>query len=412
MASTESNEHRADEASAVGPVAGVLAQFESPEALVAAAARVREEGFKRWDAHSPMPVHGIDEAMGIRMTKLPWLVLGAGLTGGAVGLLMQWWTNAVHYPIIISGKPLFSVPANIPVTFEVIVLFSALTAFFGALLLSFLPQFWHMAFASKAFARATSDGFFISVEASDKRFDEASVRRLLDDLGATSVETCHAPVAGQKLPTPLFWGLAAAVLLAPLPPLVVAWVRATPSSQPGIEILQDMDFQPKFKAQTFSTLFLDSRSARPEYPGTIPQGGLTDEHLNRGKVGDEWARTFPEPITLDRATMDRGQERFNIYCATCHGLSGDGNGMVAMRAARRGEANWIPPVQLSAQAIRAQPVGQLYNTITNGIRSMPAYATQIPVQDRWAIVLYLQALQRSQAATADDVPEEVRERLP
>ena len=97
-----------ENAAAAERVAAMLAQFESVEALVAAAVRMREEGFRRWDAHSPFPIHGIERAMGIRMTILPFLVLGAGITGAIVGLVMQWWTNAVEYPLIISGKPLFS----------------------------------------------------------------------------------------------------------------------------------------------------------------------------------------------------------------------------------------------------------------------------------------------------------------
>ncbi len=120
---------------------GILAEFADPDTLVSAARSVREAGLKRWDSHSPFPVHGIDGAMGIRPTILPWLVLGAGITGALVALLMQWWTNTVDYPMNISGKPLFSLPANIPVTFELIILFSALTAFFGVLVLNGLPRF-------------------------------------------------------------------------------------------------------------------------------------------------------------------------------------------------------------------------------------------------------------------------------
>ena len=106
--------------------------------------------------------------------------------------------------------------------------------------------------------------------------------------------------------------------------------------------------------------------------------------------------------------MERGQERFNIYCATCHGLVGDGKGMVAVRALERMEPDWATPVALASPAAREQPVGQIFNTITNGIRKMPAYASQTPVKDRWAIVLYVRALQRSQHAEIQDVPEEKR----
>lgn len=136
-------------------VAAAIGRFASAGALKAAAEAVRDEGYRHWDAHSPYPIHGIERSMGIRPTVLPWLVFGAGLTGAAVAILLQWWTNAVDYPFLISGKPLFSLPANIPVAFELVILFSALAAFAGALLLSRLPQFHHPVFASEEFRRAT-----------------------------------------------------------------------------------------------------------------------------------------------------------------------------------------------------------------------------------------------------------------
>lgn len=402
-----------ESAEPAGKVAGIVAQFETAASLIAAASRMREEGFHRWDAHVPMPLHGLEKAMGIRMTILPWFVLGAGLAGGGLGLLMQWFTNAVHYPLIISGKPLFSLPANIPVTFELIVLFSSLTAFAGAVALNLLPQYAHPAFSSSRFARATSDGFFISVDARDAKFDQASTADLLKSLGAVAVETCREEGADRGLPGPLLLGLAGVAVLALLPPLVVAWLRGTTSDSPRIQILRGMDVQPAYRAQSRSPLFADGRSSRPAVPNTIPLGRLDDDsHLHAGKVNGAWARTFPASTPLTMETMRRGQERFNVYCAVCHGLAGDGDGMTAQRAAARGETNWVPPVQLYAAPVRSQPVGQLYHTIANGVRKMPGYRSQIPAQDRWAIVLYLQALQRSQTAGVQDIPEELRSKVP
>jgi mono/diheme cytochrome c family protein len=409
MDTTETN---VTSTAATGPVAAVIGQFQTPGELLKAAGEIRQRGFRHWDAHSPFPIHGLEQAMGIRMTILPWLVLGAGLTGVVVAMVMQYWTNAVHYPLIISGKPLFSVPANIPVAFELIVLFSALTAFLGALALSQLPQYWHATVSSRSFSRVTNDGFFISLEAKDPLFNEASAGELLESLGATNVEACFDPVYGAKAPKVLNWALATVALLAFLPPLGVAWVRATTSSTPRIQILQDMDFQPKYKAQTTSTLFLDDRSNRPQLSGTVARGQLNaDQHLARGKMGEQWATTFPESIPLNMETMSRGEERYNVYCSQCHGLSGAGDGMTAQRAQQRADPDWVPPVQLYSQAVIDQPPGQIYNTITNGIRKMPAYNKQIPIEDRWAIVLYVQALQRSQAATVEDIPEDMRDKV-
>ncbi len=166
----------------------LMAEFSDPEALVQACRQVRDAGFQRWDAHTPFPLHGMDKAMGIRGTRLPFLILGGGLAGVALALLMQWWMNAVDYPFLISGKPLFGLPANIPVVFELAVLCSALTTFFGMWGLNGMPRLHHPLFGSARFRRATSDRFFIVIEASDPRFELQKTRDFLASLGPAAVE--------------------------------------------------------------------------------------------------------------------------------------------------------------------------------------------------------------------------------
>jgi hypothetical protein len=167
---------------------GYLAEFEQPGDLIAAAAKVRDAGFQHWDCHTPFPVHGLDGAMGIKGTRLPFLVLGGGLTGLTLATLMQWWMNAVDYPFMISGKPFFGIPANIPVMFELTVLLSALTAFFGMWGLNMLPQHHHPLFSSERFKRATADRFFISIEARDSRFHIEKTREFLESLNPDALE--------------------------------------------------------------------------------------------------------------------------------------------------------------------------------------------------------------------------------
>jgi hypothetical protein len=169
-------------------VAGLLLELASAPELARACERVRDAGYTRWDAHSPFPVHGLDRSMGLRSTVLPWLVMGAGVTGAATGIGLQWWTNAVNYQFQISGKPFWSIPANIPVTFELTVLFSAITAFLSMVVLNGLPCFHHPVFSSRRFRRATVDRFFISIEAEDPRFDREKTAEFLRGLGGP-VET-------------------------------------------------------------------------------------------------------------------------------------------------------------------------------------------------------------------------------
>lgn len=167
---------------------GVLAEFPGPEALLAACEKVRDSGFRRWDAHAPFPVHGLNDAMGIDSTKLGWLVFGGGIAGAVGGVLLQWWTNAFDYPFLISGKPLWSLPANVPVAFELTILLAAITAFVGMLALNGLPRFHHPLLKSERFRRATADRFFISIEAADPLFDLEATETFLKSIGGAYVE--------------------------------------------------------------------------------------------------------------------------------------------------------------------------------------------------------------------------------
>lgn len=166
----------------------LVADFDKVDEFLDAVRRVRAAGFTRWDCHTPFVLHGLDDAMGIKPTKLPFVVFGAGLTGCAVGLGLQWFTNAFDYPFLISGKPIFSLPANIPVTFELTILFAAISALVGMLAFNGLPRLSHPLHSSRLMKRATDDRFLISIESADPKFDETGTRELLESLGALNVE--------------------------------------------------------------------------------------------------------------------------------------------------------------------------------------------------------------------------------
>jgi hypothetical protein len=171
-----------------GNLYGIMVEFDSASALVEAVTKTRDQGFKKWDVHTPFPIHGMDEAMGIKGTQLPFIVLACGLTGLGLAVLMQWWMNAVDYPFVISGKPLFGIPANVPIMFELTVLLSAFGCFFGMWGLNGMPKLYHPLFKSARFRRATQDRFFIVVEASDPKFEAGATRAFLDSLGGLSIE--------------------------------------------------------------------------------------------------------------------------------------------------------------------------------------------------------------------------------
>jgi mono/diheme cytochrome c family protein len=227
--------------------------------------------------------------------------------------------------------------------------------------------------------------------------------------------TYYAPVELPipRLPRPPFWMIG-------LPLAIVARARVSFSSEPRIQLLQDMAIQPKFREQEINTLFEDDRAMRPKIPGTVARGSLEkDDNYYHGFVrqndgSGNWTVVFVDslPAKLSnspermKALLDRGQQRFNIYCYVCHGYDGSGHGPVNQRAMELKAIDtdpqhplgmtWITAAQLYDDTRRAEPVGKIFNTITNGIRTMPSYGAQIPVDDRWAIVAWVRALQLSQ----------------
>jgi mono/diheme cytochrome c family protein len=268
-----------------------------------------------------------------------------------------------------------------------------------------------------------------------------------------------------KVPRPFFiaWFLLIAVSVVPL--LIVLKMRVTNSSSPRFHIFFDMDFSPARDAQQGSTLFADGRAMRPDVPGTVARGELgQDMNFLTGidmealaavdpPRADRLVRGYAEPQQDDAATevetaetastdaadaakpppsvmdttpwleenplevttelVERGQNYFGIYCSVCHGMNGGGNGLVNRRALKILASTWIPPSPLHQEILYEDkyPDGKLFNTISNGIRKMPGYAGQIKARDRWAIVAYVRALQRSQDATIDLVPEDRRDEI-
>jgi hypothetical protein len=166
---------------------GVLAEFEGPDELLYAAAAVRDAGFRRFDVHSPYPIHGMDQAMGLGRSPLGWIVLAAGLAGAAGGMALQWYTNAWDYPLITGGKPYFAWQAFLVVTFELMVLSAAFGAVIGMLALNGLPQWYHPTLKHDPFFGASDNRFFLVIEATDGKFDRTRTAEFLMEIGGRDV---------------------------------------------------------------------------------------------------------------------------------------------------------------------------------------------------------------------------------
>ncbi|MCR9202382.1 MAG: DUF3341 domain-containing protein [Planctomycetaceae bacterium] len=430
---------------------GLVASFSSVDAVLKAVRLVRELGIRRVDVHSPHPIHGLDDALGLKGSPLPWGAIAGASLGFGGGVWMAWWMNAIDYPFLISGKPLFSIIPSLPVAFELAILLAAFAVVGGTLLFGGLPRLSNPRFRVPAFSRATNDRYLLAVDADDEQFQTGRLQPLLRQAGAESVD--HIPVENPteaRVPRAIWMATAILLVLALIPPVLIAKARSSTSTRPRLSFVSDMDHQPKFKAQSTSRLFADGRSMRPQVSGTVARGDLRADdryYLGREPVSSDalakapsaarlqpsalltrvsdvdsgspsdqappsqaaanidWVTEFP--LAVDESLIRRGQQRYGIFCATCHGQGGEGDGLVTLRALELEQGTWVRPTSLHAEPIRNQPVGQLFNSISNGVRRMPGYASQIPVRDRWAIVAYVRALQRTRIASSSDVPEDI-----
>ncbi len=446
---------------------GWVAEYADDNTLLAAARKVRDSGYSRTDAFTPFPVHGIDEALGIKATVLPWFTLCAGATGTCIALTMQWWMNAYDYPYIISGKPFASWPAFIPVAFELTILFAAYTTVFAMLGLNGLPKFSNPMFTNPKFDRATDDRFFLWVDSRDKYFNTEKVKSLLDSTGPISVDEVREDQTSSEIPKAIFSVLFLLIMASLIPGAIVLRMRAARSDQPRWQVFFDMDFQPKKKPQQSTTLFADRRVQRQPVAGTIARGelDLSDPYYlgydpdktaamqtaeatrmvafkvqepaaqdSKPAAEDSKPAEEPKPVAQDaksdapvtappaatepnyawlteaplEATEELfalGKKKFETNCAVCHGFGGYGDGLASQRALNLAQGYWLQPTSMHEDRIQKQTVGKIYYTVTNGKGKMAGYASSLTPRERWAVVLYVRALQRSQNATIDDVPE-------
>ncbi len=450
---------------------GLLAQFDDPDTLVQACDSARRAGYKSMDAYSPMPIHGIDPALGIKRTVLPFIVLFIGLNALFIGLGMQYYTNSADwspifpgYAFYISGKPLFSLPANIPVAFEIIVLSSAFATFFGMWILNKLPRFANPLHRISRFSRATNDRFFLVIDEKDSNFDRTATEAQLNEWGATAIEEVNEDQTDQKVPKVFKLIAVLGSLLLIAPPVMIFRSAGMTNRAPRLHVVPDMDWQDKRKTQTLgptladgSSLFANHRTMQSIIPGTLARGdleldteyyggyvkgSLPDEHASRIIDGasmrtglgtqdeedtpaadtpaePEWVKEFPKGEMIDDKlvngvevsleTLERGKARFEIYCSACHGYGGNGDGLVNQRAvslAATGQANWTAAKSLHDPEVKKNDVGRIYDTITNGRGTMGPYKSQIPAEDRWAIVMYVKALQETGIKPVDLVVDD------
>ena len=368
----------------------VLGLFDTADALMEAIPRVRGKVSGRLEAYTPYPIHGLDEALGLRRSPIGGMVMIMGAVGAATALLFQWWMSAVDYPLITGGKALFSWQAFVPILFELMVLFATFTAGLGMLLLlNKLPFFGHPVLHSRAIRAITRDRFALALEAEDATFDADAARAVLEAAGGTEIEVLPSPGAFEPFASQVLLrslsGILAACVVSGL--ITYGVVKLFPVLPP----MSHMEDQPRLDPQRLSAFFKDGHGMQLPVEGTVARG-----HMPIGVASQEEAAILVNPLPRDRQVLERGRRVFNIRCSVCHGATG--NGVPTLTSAYGAK-----PANLLSKQFRDYPDGTIYWVITKGKNSMPSYAADASEDERWAVIHYVRALQRAQNAKDEDL---------
>lgn len=372
---------------------GLTALYNTPNEIVEAASLVAGKGYEKFDVYTPYPLHGMDDAMGLKSSKVGYVSFALGITGTFLALLMIWWMSSVDYPNIIGGKPFFSLPPAIPITFEGTILLTGIATVLGMLILfNQLPKINSPLNDTPFMKHVTSDKYGIVIKAEDDKFVESDVKNLYLSTGAYDVQPVYFRESNLEEKTPIFEKkFIGAIIGTAILTAIITYLTL------NIVLYDVVPFdwmwqQARVDSQSKSDFFPNKSGMRPPVNGTVARGFLPYEYKG---MADSSVKLLANPLAMNKKVLGRGQERFNIYCSPCHGYFGDGDGRL--------KGQFPKPPSLHNTKVLNWEDGNIYHVITNGQNVMPSYAEQVSSDDRWAIVHYVRALQRSKNASDEDM---------
>ncbi len=370
---------------------GVSGLFSTPDAIIKAASATADAGYKKYDVNTPYPVHGMDKAMKLEPTKIGYITLVFGLSGAALALLMMYFMMAQDYPMIIGGKPFFALPAFIPVTFEVTVLFATLATVIGMLTFYFkFPFNSHPLHDSNYMKSVSQDKYGVCIEAEDVLFEEAKAIEFLKSLGAVSIETHYFPEKSLVSAfSPKFMYLLLAVFI-----MVSGATYFTLNKLLYMVPFTWMSQQNRVNVQSVSDFYVDGFGMRMPVSGTVSRGYLPYIYKDSLKMITKPVVNPSEPTVQ---SLGLGQKKFLTFCSPCHGNYGDGDSRL------RGQ--FPKPPSIHSQKVRDFADGNIYHIMMVGQNTMPSYANQVTNEEAWAIVNYVRVLQKAKNATANEITE-------
>jgi mono/diheme cytochrome c family protein len=374
------------------PLYSITALFDSPDEIIQAAEKTSEAGYTKYDVHTPYPVHGMDHAMRLKTSKMGYYAFAFGLMGAFSAVTFISWVTISDYPLIIGGKPFWSWPAFVPVSFELTVLLASVLSTLAMIVFYFkFPNNAHPLHDTHYMKQVSSDKFGLSIQAEDPKFDEKLITEFLKSVGGKEVtpiffepkELDH----GQKLFDLKFIGVLLVVALT-----VSAATYFTLNKLMYMQPFNWMMVQNKLKAQQPSELFKDGIGMRQPVEGTVARGFMP--YAFKGKP-EEAGKYLVDPLLPTKEVLERGKSNYLTFCSPCHGNFARGDSRL--------QGQFPNPPTLHSDKVRNWSDGRIYHIITEGQNAMPSYAPQISPEDRWAVINYIRVLQRAQNAKESDL---------
>lgn len=371
----------------------LIATYDADKNLLAGTRAVRAHGVRIRDVYTPYPVHGLDEAMGLRPSRLTWVCGAFGLGAAVFMTWFQYWTSAVNWPLNIGGKPWDSLPAFAPVIFEATVLCAGVGTVVVFCLVARL-QPWRK--PTRIVDGVTNDLFALVIEHEGADLDLDEMRQLLTSSQPLSIEERADNAEGRPLPTtsgaidtPSWLGMGNVVLLVILVLLIAVNVFGPRNfSRPNVEIFSEMVRTPAYRALTQNANFPQGTTYQTAVNGTIPRARMPLHYEATEEDALAAGRELKNPFAADDPdALQRGRHVFQTYCIACHGAGGNGDGPVAMRG-------FPPPPPFASGKAREIPDGGLFHILTYGRGNMPSHAGLVSRDDRWKVILHVRQLQQ------------------
>jgi cytochrome c5 len=370
----------------------VLGIFDSAQLLMKAIPEVKSKVSARLEAYTPYPIHGIDQALGLRKSPVGGMVLVMGVIGAISGMAFELWTSGVDYPLMTAGKPYFSWEAFVPIMFEMTVLFACFASGLGMLLLlNRLPLFRHPMLQSTSLPLLTRDKFGLAVESDGNELDADKISVLLKEAGAGTVEVIKRPAPIRPVSPKLLLNILAAIAISSIVAgYLTYWgIKLFPVAVPMVHMLD----QPRLDPQRSDRFFKDGFGMRMPVPDTVMSSSVPYTIRNEDDAG-----VLVNPLPRTERVLNQGKFAFTNHCAVCHGILG--NGIPTLTAAYGAK-----PANLVSQNIIDLPDGKIHHVIIMGKNAMPSYSADLSDSERWAVVQYVRVLQRALNAEDADIPK-------